>query len=512
MAKTERTARAADAADAPGSRIGRIPVGRSLLAVGAGFLLFVVMLLLPPPAGMSETAWTVAAVAILMAAWWVTEALPLAATALIPIVAFPLLGVATSREAATPYADPLIFLFLGGFVLGLGLQRWNLHRRIALTIISWVGTQPARLVGGFMLATAFLSMWVSNTATAVMMLPVALSVIALLQNDRSSDARGDADGALAAGRRNFAVSLLLAVAYGASIGGLATLIGTPPNALLAAYMARTYQVEIGFAQWMMVGVPLVLVMLALTWALLTQVVFRTPAGAIKGAMSAVGSEIASLGPMSRPEKLVGMVFVATAAAWILRPLLSDFIPGLDDTVIAMASALLLFLIPSGSDRGGFLMDWDTARGIPWGVLLLFGGGLSLASAISDSGLAEWLGQTLGLLGSWPVILVMLVATLAVIFLTELTSNTATAAAFLPLVGSVAVGIGMDPFMLTMPVALAASCAFMLPVATPPNAIVYGSGNLTVADMAKAGFYLNLISTLLITGLTYLAVGTLFSVA
>ncbi|EWY39551.1 anion transporter [Skermanella stibiiresistens SB22] len=478
------------------------------MGITTGFLLFAVMLMLPAPAGMSEPAWTVAAVAVLMAAWWVTEALPLAATSLVPLVAFPLLGVATPREAAVPYADPLIFLFLGGFVLGLGLQRWNLHRRIALTIISWVGTQPSRLVGGFMLATAFLSMWVSNTATAVMMLPVALSVIALIERDRSAGGQAPEH---AVGRRNFAVSLLLAVAYGASIGGLATLIGTPPNALLAAYMARTYQVQIGFAQWMVVGVPLVVVMLGLAWLLLTQVVFRTPAGAIKGAMSAVSGEIAGQGPMTRPEKLVGLVFIVTAAAWILRPLLSGVVPGIDDTVIAIASALLLFVIPSGSDKGGFLMDWDTARKLPWGVLLLFGGGLSLASAISDSGLAEWLGQMLGLLGSWPVILVMLVATLAVIFLTELTSNTATAAAFLPLVGSVAVGIGLDPFMLTVPVALAASCAFMLPVATPPNAIVYGSGNLTVADMAKAGVYLNLISTVLITGLTYLAVGTLFRV-
>jgi sodium-dependent dicarboxylate transporter 2/3/5 len=495
---------AAAAAGEPDEQIGKVPVGRSFMGIAAGFLLFVVMLMLPAPAGMSDEAWTVAAVAVLMAAWWVTEALPLAATALVPLILFPLLGVATTREAASPYADPLIFLFLGGFVLGLGLQRWNLHRRIALTIISWVGTEPARLVGGFMLATAFLSMWVSNTATAVMMLPVALSVIALVERDRKQDGQG-------AGRRNFAVSLLLGVAYGASIGGLATLIGTPPNALLAAYMSRTYQVEIGFAQWMVVGVPLVVVMLGVTWLLLTKIVFPTPAGAIKGAMSAVGGEIANLGPMTRPEKLVGTVFVVTAATWILRPLLSDFIPGIDDTVVAMAAAVVLFLIPSGSERGGFLMDWDTARKLPWGVLLLFGGGLSLASGISDSGLAEWLGEMLGLLSAWPVILVMLVATLAVIFLTELTSNTATAAAFLPLVGSVAVGIGMDPFMLTVPVALAASCAFMLPVATPPNAIVYGSGNLTVADMAKAGLYLNLISTVLITGLTYLAVGTLFRV-
>jgi len=477
---------------------------RHWIGLGLGVAAAVVILLLPPPAGMSPAAWKVAAVAALMAVWWVSEALPLAATSLVPLVLFPMLGIAKMRDAAAPYADPLIFLFLGGFVLGLALQKWNLHRRIALGIIARLGTEPSRLVGGFILSTAFLSMWVSNTATAVMMLPVALSVIGLVETAGTEPEQ-------ARSQRNFAVALLLGVAYGASVGGLATLIGTPPNALLAAYMGRTYNAQIGFAQWMVVGVPLVVVMLALTWVLLTKVLFPSDERAISGAAAAIEREIAGLGSMTRPEKLVGGIFFLTAAAWIFRPLLSDAVPGLDDTVIAIAAAIALFIIPSGSGRDDPLMDWDTVRKVPWGVLLLFGGGLTLAAAISSSGLAQWLGDVLKGIGSWPGILVILAATLGIIFLTELTSNTATAAAFLPLVGSVAVGIGMDPFMLTVPVALAASCAFMLPVATPPNAIVYGSGHLTVADMARAGFWLNVGSTILIVAITYMAVGVVFGV-
>lgn len=469
----------------------------------AGVLALVLVMLTPPPAGMAEQAWDVAGVAMLMAIWWVTEALPLAATSLVPLVLFPLLGIASPRDSAAPYANPLIFLFLGGFVLGLALERWNLHRRIALGIVTRVGTRPARLVGGFMIATAFMSMWVSNTATAVMMLPVVLSVIALIE-DRAGDRTGTGDRQA---RRAFALSLLLGVAYSASIGGLGTLIGTPPNALLAAYFSETYDVRIGFAQWMVLGVPLVVIMLAVAWWLLAHVLFRTDERVLGDVGAAVQGEVSKLGAMSTAERLVGAVFALTATAWIVRPLVQSLVPGLDDTVIAIAAALVLFIVPSGA--GGALMDWDTARRLPWGVLLLFGGGLALASSIADSGLAAWLGEMLQGLGTWPGIVIILAATLGVIFLTELTSNTATAAAFLPLVGSVALGIGMSPYLLTVPVALAASCAFMLPVATPPNAIVYGSGHLSVADMAKAGFWLNLIGTVLIVVLSYLTVGWLF---
>jgi sodium-dependent dicarboxylate transporter 2/3/5 len=473
------------------------------LLLGAG--LFVLMLVLPPPEDMSPVAWRVAAVAALMATWWVTEAIPIPATGLLPLVLFPLLGVASMGGASAPYADPLIFLFLGGFLVALALERWNLHRRIALRTVALVGTRPPALVGGFMLATAFLSMWVSNTATAVMMLPIGLSVIGLLRDRPGGDtAAGAGDG--------FAPALLLGIAYAASVGGLGTLIGTPPNALLAGFMARTYGVEIGFAQWMLIGLPLVAVLLFCTWVLLTKLAFTLPRGEIAGTARLLQGELAALGPMTGPERRVAMVFTTMAVLWVVRPLLGDLVPGLSDTGIAIAAALALFVLPAGKGQGGAaLLDWEASRRLPWGVLLLFGGGLSLAAAIARSGLAEWIGTALSGFGGWPVLVVVLVVVTAIIFLTELTSNTATAATFLPLVASVAPALGTDPFMLTIPAALAASCAFMMPVATPPNAIIYGSGQVTIAQMVKAGFWLNLVSILVITGLAWLAVGTLFVV-
>lgn len=476
------------------------------LLLGAG--LFVLLLVLPPPEGMPPVAWRVAAVAALMATWWVTEAIPIPATGLLPLVLFPLLGVAGMGQASAPYADPLIFLFLGGFLVALALERWNLHRRIALRTVALVGTRPPVLVGGFMLATAFLSMWVSNTATAVMMLPIGLSVIGLLRDRAGGDAAAEAGA-------GFAPALLLGIAYAASVGGLGTLIGTPPNALLAGFMARTYGVEIGFAQWMLIGLPLVAVLLFCTWVLLTRLVFTLPRGEVAGIGGLLQAELAALGPMTGPERRVAVVFAGMAALWVVRPLLGDLVPGLSDTGIAIAAALALFVLPAGPGQGGkALLDWDASRQLPWGVLLLFGGGLSLAAAIARSGLAEWIGAALSGLGGWPVLLVVLVVLVvvtAIIFLTELTSNTATAATFLPLVASVAPAVGADPFMLTIPAALAASCAFMMPVATPPNAIIYGSGQVTIAQMVRAGFWLNLVSILAITGLTWLAVGTLFAV-
>lgn len=483
---------------------GTPPRAAARLGLLLGPLVFVAMLLLPPPAGLAPEAWRVAATATLMALWWVTEAVPIPVTGLLPLALFPLLGVASMGEAAAPYADPLIFLFLGGFLVALGLERWNLHRRIALGVVGLVGVRPASLVGGFMLATAFLSMWVSNTATAVMMLPIGLSVIALLRQDGEAAAR---DG--------FAPALLLGIAYGASIGGMATLIGTPPNALLAAFMRRTYGVEIGFAQWMAIGLPLALLMLLGAWLILTRLAFALPRQAIAGSAALIRGEIAGLGPLATPELRVGLVFAAAALLWVLRPALEGVLPaGVNDTVIAVAAGVLLFVIPAGgkAGRGVRLMDWPTATRLPWGVLLLFGGGLSLAAAIGKSGLAAWIGAGFAGLGHWPLLLVVLLVTAGIVFLTELTSNTATAAAFLPLMASVAPALAADPFLLTIPVALGASCAFMLPVATPPNAIVFGSGRLTVAQMARAGFLLNLAAIAIILALTTALVGPVFRVA
>lgn len=478
------------------------PTGlRQRIGLWLGPIALIALLVLPAPEGMSAEAWKTTAVGVLMAVWWVSEAIPIPATALVPLVLFAPLGIAPIGAAASPYANPIIFLFLGGFVIALAMERSNLHRRIALAVVRMMGVKPASLVLGFMVATAFLSMWVSNTATSVMMLPIALSVVHLVRPDAEYGEGKPVDF-------NFALNLMLGVAYAASIGGLATLIGTPPNALLAGFMLETYGVEIGFAQWMMVGVPLVVVSLPLCWLVLTRVVYPIQIREIPGGRQTIEREYRALGFISSAEKRVAAVFVATALLWVFRPVLEGAVPGLNDTGIAIAAAVALFLIPAGS--GGALMDWPTAEKLPWGVLLLFGGGLALADAVQQTGLAEWIGTRVGSLGL-PALAMVVVVTVVIIFLTELTSNTATAAAFLPLVASVAVGMGENPFLLAVPAALAASCAFMLPVATPPNAIVYGSGYVTVPQMAKAGLGLNLLFIGLIAVVTYTLVIFAFGV-
>jgi sodium-dependent dicarboxylate transporter 2/3/5 len=486
-------------ADIPAS--GDRYVARQRIGLALGPLTLLVLLLLPPPEGLEVEGWRTIAIGLWMAIWWVTEAIPIPATALLPLVLFPVLGVLDIGEAAAPYANPLVFLFLGGFVLALAMQRWELHRRIALSIVRAVGTRPRRLVLGFMLATGFLSMWVSNTATAVMMLPIGLSVIDLVLK------KGEEDPT----RSHFALNLMLGIAYAASIGGLATLIGTPPNALLAGFMLEAYDVEIGFAQWMTVGLPLVVLTLPLTWLILTRLVFPIRLQEIPGGREMIDRELRELGPVSRAERWVAVVFVATALAWIFRPLLEGAVPGLSDTGIAIAAAVVLFLIPVDLERAEFVMNWEWAERLPWGVLLLFGGGLALAAAVKATGLAEWIGASLSGLGAWPTLaLVLLVATL-IVFLTELTSNTATAAAFLPVVAALAVGLGENPLLLAIPAALAASCAFMMPVATPPNAIVFGSSFITIPQMARAGIVLNLLFIAVITLLAYTLVLVVFGV-
>jgi sodium-dependent dicarboxylate transporter 2/3/5 len=467
-----------------------LQAGRVGLVLGPAASL--VMLAAGPPAGLEPAAWHTAAVAVLMAVWWMTEAVPIPATALLPLALFPLLGVAKVREAAAPFAHPLVFLLMGGFLIALAMQRWNLHRRIALTLIGVFGTGPRRLIAGFMVATAVLSMWVSNTATTLMMLPIALSVVELLKREGGGD------------DPNFPVALMLGIAYAASIGGMGTLIGTPPNAFMASFMDETYGVTIGFAQWMLIGLPLVAVFLPIAWLVLTRVAFPVRLAAVEGAGRVISGELAAMGPISRGERVVLAVFVATAAAWILRPQLSALVPALDltDTVIAMSGALVLFVIPVDWRRRVFALDWEWARNLPWGVLVLFGGGLSLAAAIKATGLAAWIGGATGTLAGAAVVVIVIVVTALIILLTELTSNTATTATFLPVVAAVAVSLGENPFLLVVPAALAASCAFMMPVATPPNAIVFGSGYLTIRQMIHAGLWLNVIGLVVIVGLGY----------
>ena len=464
---------------------------------GAGLAIAAAMLVLSPPDGLSAEGWRAAAVGILMAIWWMTEAIPIPATALLPLMLFPVLGISDIRAAAAPYANPLILLFLGGFIIAIAMERWNLHRRLALHIISFVGIRPRRIIAGFAVAAAFLSMWVSNTATAMMMLPIGLSVIDLV---RKNDA---AEGA------NFATNLMLIIAYACSIGGMATLIGTPPNALFAGFMLETYDREIGFVEWMLLGVPLVVIALPVMLLVLTRVIYPVRIATIPGGREYILGSLHSLGTMQRGEKLVAAVFTATALLWMTRPLIEPIISGLSDAGIAIAMALLLFVLPVDVRRGEFVLRWEDAERLPWGVLLLFGGGLSLAAAVDDTGLAAWLGAQTTLLSDWPTILVVAAIVTTIVLLTELTSNTATAAAFIPIAASVAIGLDQDPMLLAIPATLAASAAFMLPVATPPNAIVYGSGMVSIPQMARGGVALNAIFIVLISVAGYLLVPLIF---
>jgi sodium-dependent dicarboxylate transporter 2/3/5 len=451
-----------------------------------------------------------------MAVWWLTEAVDISVTALLPLVLFPALGVATIEDAARPYAHPLIFLFMGGFILALSMQRWGLDRRIALQTLRIVGPEPTRMIGGFMLVTASLSMFVSNTATAAMMLPIGLSVIAL-SRDEDSAAGASRPGS---SERHFALALLLGIAYSASVGGMATIIGTPPNALLVGFardsIAEAHRQDISFARWLAVGLPLVLVFLPVVWFLLTRVMFPVRLAVIRGGAAFFKERLAEIGPPGRGEITTLAVFACTALAWVTRPLLARLswsggeetihpFARLSDAGIAMTGALLLFVLPVNRAGRRFAMDWKTAQHLPWGILILFGGGLSLAARVQEHGVAEFIGSLVAGLPELPDGLLVASVALLVIFLTELTSNTATTATMLPILAALAPGLGVDPYLLIVPAALAASCAFMMPVATPPNAIIFGSGMVTIPQMCRAGFWLNLIGVLLITVLTLLVV-------
>ena len=450
------------------------------------------MLISGAPEGLSDPAWRTASMGVLMAVWWATEAVPIAVTALLPLVVFPLLDIATIHDTARPYSNKVIFLFLGGFIVAFAMARWNLHRRIALTVLQYTGGNGRSLVGGFMLASAVISMWVMNTSTTMMLLPIAVSIITVIHKS--------VKGLDQSARENFQYSLLLGVAYGATIGGISTLVGTAPNAMLAAFMQENYGTEIDFARWMLVGVPLSTVMLPLAWLALTRWVFKVDFVTSDEGRAELRRMHDEMGHISVPEIRVAIIFVCMATLWVTRPLLTN-LPGLaviDDSGIAMAGAIALFLVPSGAREDPLLLRWKYAEQLPWSVLILFGGGLTLASAVTHTGLAQWLGSNLQAVGTLPLFMIVIAAATMIIFLTELTSNIATTATFLPVVGAIAIESGFDPIALTVPVTLAASCAFMLPVATPPNAIVFGSGLLTIPKMARAGLALNLIGIVLVS--------------
>ncbi|MBX3321617.1 MAG: DASS family sodium-coupled anion symporter [Phycisphaeraceae bacterium] len=466
------------------------------LALGP-LLALLVFIVLPESETLTYGARATAAMVVWMAVWWITEAIPLPATSLIPIVVLPAAGIMSTSKAAAPYANELIFLFLGGFVLGIALEKWNAHKRIALSIILLVGTSPRAIIGGFMLATAILSMAVSNTATVIMLLPIGVSVIALVNRAKAStDDRHS---------RNFAIAMMLGIAYAASIGGVATINGTPPNGILIAFLKDATGVEISYFQWLRFGLPLVCIMLPLTWLVLTRLIFPVGRESIAHAGQQIRNELKALGPMSRGEITVLVVFSLTAAAWITRGWLAPrigFGPGsgreITDAGIALVGALALFVIPINLRQRSFAMDWESAVRLPWGVLLLFGGGLSLAGAVRETGLDAAIGSTMASLGQPPILVLILTVAILTIFMTELTSNTAVTSAFLPVLAAASTDMGISAVALCIPAAVCASMAFMLPVATPPNAIVFSSGHVTIRQMVKAGFWLNIIGAVVIT--------------
>ncbi len=462
-----------------------------------GLALFLLVLWLPVLDGMNPQARHVLAVAALMAVWWITEAVPIPVTALLPIPLFPLFGVMSADAVTAPYANHLIYLFLGGFLIAVTIEKWNLHHRIALHTIRIVGMTHNRIILGFMLATAVLSMWVSNTATTMMMLTIALAVL------REVAGNIERDNSLVINTRpgefRFGIALMLGIAYSASIGGLATLIGTPPNAILAGVIESTFGISISFLDWMLFALPLSAVMLVLTWLYLTWIIAGREFDTIPGGKELIRAQLESLGPISREEKLVLSVFLAVAILWILHGLVEvEGLEAVTDSTIAMGGAIVLFIIPVDIRRGEFLLDWQTALKIPWDILILFGGGFALARGFSDSGLTGVIADQLVLLQGSDIIFIIAIVTMTVIFLTEITSNTATASLFLPVMAALGLAMQIHPFALMVSAALAASCAFMLPVATPPNAIVFGSRYLTIRQMARAGIWINLTGIVLIT--------------
>ena len=456
--------------------------------------LFLIILIWFHPEGLSKEANAILASTIWIAVWWITEAVPIAITSLLPVVLFPLTGGMELAETTASFGHRYIFLYIGGFILAIAIERWNLHKRIALNIIQLIGTNVKNVILGFMVATAFLSMWISNTATSVMMLPIGMSIISqLMDNPKTVENEN----------QNFGKALMLAIAYSASIGGMATLIGTPPNLVLATIVQETYGIEITFSKWFMFGLPISLILLAICWKYLTEIAFTFKQKKFPGGRNEINKQLKSLGKLSYEEKMVLLIFVGTAFAWITRSfLLQKLIPNLDDTIIAVIAGILLFILPASKSKNRKLINWEEAVKLPWGILLLFGGGLALAQGFKTSGLAEWIGGQLTLLEGASIFILLLFLIALVNFLTEITSNLATTAMILPILAPLSLVLDVNPFMLMVGATVAASCAFMLPVATPPNAVVFGSGYLRIPDMAKTGVWMNLFSIIFLTIMVY----------
>jgi sodium-dependent dicarboxylate transporter 2/3/5 len=480
-----------------------------------GPILFIAMMFCDLEPG-KPVVTRMAAVVLLMAVWWITDAIPLAATALLPLVLYPLLGILKGKVTAPIYINSTIFLFLGGFMIALAMEQWNLHKRIALWIIRLVGGSPSRVVLGFMIAGGFLSMWISNTATAIMMVPIGMAIILKMEEEFGQDSI-----------RKFSVCLMLGIAYACSIGGIATLVGTPPNLSFARIFEITFPnaSPVTFGQWILLGLPLCVTMLVITWLLLTKVFYRTPAH-LKIDGTIIEKEYKTLGLMSFEEKSVLTVFLLTAFLWVFRKKLNlgiMTIPGwsgllpfpdlIDDGTVALAMAFILFLVPTRSTdaKSASVMSPDVFAKLPWNIVLLFGGGFALAKGFQVTGLSTLIGnQFAGLEGVSPIVMTLLIC-LNITFLTELTSNTATTEMILPILASVAVALQINPLMLMIPATISASCAFMMPVATPPNAIIFGSGRVRIGEMAKVGVFINIIGVLVISLIFYLIGTSIFSI-
>jgi sodium-dependent dicarboxylate transporter 2/3/5 len=462
-----------------------------------GPLVFVLIQYFFKPEGLSPQGIAVLACTLWIAIWWITEAIPIAVTSMLPVILFPLTGAMSIHDTTSSFGDKYIFLYIGGFILSIAIEKWSLHKRIALNIINAIGTNSSSIVLGFMIATGFLSMWISNTATAVMMMPIGLAIVKQFEDHPDTQENENLI---------FGKALMLAIAYSASIGGIGTLIGTPPNVIFAGVIQKFYHVEISFMQWFKIGFPVAVVLMAFCWFYLVKVAFKLDKQSFPGGKAEIQRQLQKLGEIKFEEKAIFIVFVLTALAWITRSfILSKLIPGIDDTIIAMVAAVILFLIPSKKDKGQLLLTWKEAERLPWGILLLFGGGLAIAGGFESTGLASWIGNQITIFQGVTLLVLLIIIVTMVNFLTEITSNLATTAMLLPVLVPVAAVLNESPYVLMVGATLAASCAFMLPVATPPNAVVFGSGYLRIPDMIRKGFVMNIFSIVIIVFFVYFVV-------
>lgn len=458
---------------------------RSGLVLGP---LFFILILFTGLESLSPAATVVAGVTIWMAVWWISEAIPISATALLPIVVFPAFGAMKVGDVTAQYGHHIVFLMLGGFFIAIAMEKWDLHKRIALFVVHTIGIGPRRIIAGFMVATAFLSAWISNTSTAMVMMPIGTAVIASISAKKSDP--------------DFNVALMLSIAYAASIGGMATLVGTPPNLIFAGIYQSMFGVQVNFFEWAYFGFPLAFVMLVITWFYLTHIGYRIQKDEIPGSGEVIKAEMASQGKITREEKHVLIVFALVAVLWMTRGLLwGKFFPLVTDASIAITGALLLFVIPARKEAS--LLSWEDTEKVPWGVALLMGGGFAIARGFAETGLAEWVSQSFTFLVAMPVFLLILATVVITKIFTEITSNTATATILMPIAASIAVTLGISPFGIMAAVAISSSLAFMMPVATPPNAIVFGSGYVTIPQMARAGLWLNLVTVVIVSLFAFL---------